>query len=163
MSISERLLPEFDQEMAGVRRTLERVPDDRLDWQPHPKSMTMGQLAQHLAMLPTWMAPILKTDEVDVASLEQPAKFTSRAPMLEAFDRGVAEAREALSAASDERLLGAWSARYGEHPIFSGTRLAALRAHGFSHSIHHRAQLGVYLRLNDLPVPALYGPSADER
>jgi uncharacterized damage-inducible protein DinB len=167
MALSETLLPEFDHEMAGTRKSLERVPDDKFDWKPHPKSMTMRQLTVHLVLFPSWMVDTLEKKSFDYAPVGgppyQPPAINSRKELLEVFDRDVAKARERLKAASDAQLMETWSLLAGGKTIFSMPRVAVLRSMIMNHMIHHRAQLGVYLRLNDLPVPALYGPSADEQ
>lgn len=166
MKISETLLPEFDQEMANTRKTLERVPDDKLAWKPHPKSSTLGALATHIALMPGWTVATLQNDSFDYAPVGappfQPPKAESRKEMLDLFDKGFGEARAALQAANDEQLLATWSLLAGGKTVFAMPRIAVIRNLVMNHMIHHRAQLGVYLRLNDLPVPALYGPSADE-
>jgi uncharacterized damage-inducible protein DinB len=166
MSLSQALLPEFDHEMAGTRKTLERVPEDRLGFRPHPKSMTLGGLASHLANVPSWIVPTLERPSLDIAPvggepMRQPEK-TSRQALLDHFDQHVAEGRAALGAASDETLLAAWTLLGGGKPYFTMPRVAVLRSFVLNHNVHHRAQLGVYLRLLDVPVPGLYGPSADE-
>ena len=166
MAISQSLLGEFDHEMANTRKALERVPDEKFDWKPHAKSMTMGALAGHLAQIPLWARMTLDTPEFDVAPpggqpVQQP-ELKTRAQVLAAFDKGVPEARGALAAASDQSLMTPWSLMNGGKAVFTMPRVAVLRAMIMNHMIHHRAQLGVYLRLNDLPVPATYGPSADE-
>ena len=166
MPIADSILPEFDHEMANTRKTLERVPDDKFAWKPHEKSMTMGQLAGHLAQMPGWGKDTLTTESFDVAPVDgppvQPSRPKNRQEVLALFDKGVAEVRAALAAAKDDQLLKPWSLLAGGKPIFTMPRIAVLRSMILSHSIHHRAQLGVYLRLNNLPVPAMYGPSADE-
>ncbi len=163
MPLSAALLPEFDHEMANTRRTLERVPENRFDWRPHQKSMTMGRLSGHLAELPFWGVMTLQRDFIDLAHPEgQALVATSRAQALEAFDKNVGASRAAIAAASDEQLMKPWTLRMGEKVIFTLPRIAVLRAMVMNHMIHHRAQLGVYLRLNDVPVPSIYGPSADE-
>lgn len=166
MSLSKALLPEFDDEMANTRRTLERVPDDKFDWRPHPKSTTMGYLATHLGFLPGWAVNAINQDTLDLAPEGGPPLSVptagSRQEVLESFDRNVAEARAAIAGASDEHLRQPWSLLMGGRTIFTMPRIDVLRRVVMNHNIHHRAQLGVYLRLNDLPVPALYGPSADE-
>jgi len=167
MALNEALLLEFDKEMAGTRKTLERVPDDKFDWKPHTKSMTMRQLVVHLALFPSWMTETMAKTSFDYAPVGappyQPPAINSRKDLLETFDRDVAKAREGVKAASDAQLLETWSLLAGGKTIFSMPRVAVLRSMVMNHMIHHRAQLGVYLRLNDLPVPALYGPSADEQ
>lgn len=166
MALRDGLLAQFDHEMIGTRKTLERVPEGKPDWAPHPKSMKMGRLAGHLAELPGWAVETINRDELDIAppggSPFQPLIMTSRKQVLEAFDKNAAAARAAIAGASDEKLLGSWTLKAAGNTIFSMPRLAVLRSFVISHIIHHRAQLGVYLRMNDAPVPSLYGPSADE-
>ena len=166
MGLSEALLPEFDQEMATTRKTLERVPEEKFDWKPHEKSTTLGGLATHLANLPSWVGHTIDKEELDMAPPGQPPlriePARTRDEVLAAFDRNVAAARAALAGASDERLLGPWTLLQGGNKVLTLPRAAVLRSFVLSHSIHHRAQLGVYLRLNDIPVPSVYGPSADE-
>lgn len=167
MALSEGLLPEFDQEMAGTRKTLERVPDDKFDWKPHAKSMTVRQLATHIALFPSWMVDTLKKDSFDYAPTGgepyKPPAMNSHADLVEVFDRDTAQAREALKSATDAQLMATWSLLAGGKTVFAMPRIAVLRSMVMNHMIHHRAQLGVYLRLNDVPVPAIYGPSADEQ
>jgi len=166
MSIAQSLLPELDQEMAGTRKTLERLPEDKFEWRPHPKSFTMIALATHIADMVGWGATTINTDSFDYAppggEPYQEIPAASRAELLERFDKGLAKFREALTGASDEAMMANWSLLGGGQTIFTRPRVACLRDMIFSHLIHHRAQLGVYLRMNDVPVPALYGPSADE-
>jgi uncharacterized damage-inducible protein DinB len=166
MPISKMILPEFDHEMANTRKTLERVPDEKFGWKPHEKSMTLGGLATHLANIPSWTEQTFDRDELDVAPpgtgpyrLEE-AKST--AALLEAFDKNVTSARAALEAATDENWQGKWSLLMTGKTIFKLPRTAVMRGFVMNHLIHHRAQLGVYLRLLDVPVPSIYGPSADE-
>jgi uncharacterized damage-inducible protein DinB len=167
MALSEMLLPEFDQEMANTRKTLERVPVDKLGWKPHEKSMTMGRLATHVAEIPGWGANAIERESLDIAPTMEgypvPPSLGSKAELLELFDKGVAAARAAIAGADDAHLMKPWSLMFGSKTIFTMPRSAVLRAMIMSHGIHHRAQLGVYLRLNNVPVPAIYGPSADER
>ena len=166
MRISDMLLTEFDHEMANTRKTLERVPDDKFDWTPHAKSTTMGGLATHLANIPTWAVHALKKDSIDLAPVgeaplrAEPAR--SRHEVLERFDKAVADARAAINEASDEVMQQPWSLLAGGKTIMTLPRAGVLRGFVMNHNIHHRAQLGVYLRLNDIPVPSIYGPSADE-
>lgn len=166
MTLTEVLLPEFDHEMANTRKTLERVPEDKFAWKPHEKSTSLGGLATHLANIPSWTANTFNQDELDIAPVGGPPfrleEAKSRAELLEAFDKNVADARAALAAASDEDWQGLWSLLAGGKRIFTLPRTAVMRGFIMSHSIHHRAQLGVYLRLLDVPVPSIYGPSADE-
>ena len=166
MAIAQALLPEFDLEMAGVRKTLERVPEEKFEWRPHPKSGTMGWLASHLATLPGFAVRIVGTDLEEVAPGGQPPagppKLATRQEVVETFDKNRDAARAAIAGASDEHLTKTWSLLFRGKAVFSLPRGDVLRRTLLSHMIHHRAQLGVYLRLNDIPVPALYGPSADE-
>ena len=166
MRISDTLLPEFDHEMASTRKTLERVPDDKFDWTPHKKSMTMGGLATHLANIPTWAVHALEKDSIDLAPEgEAPPRVEparSRQEVLERFDQAVASARAAINEASNEKLMESWSLLSSGKTIMTLPRVGVLRGFVMNHNIHHRAQLGVYLRLNDIPVPSVYGPSADE-
>jgi uncharacterized damage-inducible protein DinB len=166
MSIGQSLLPEFDHEMANTRKVLERIPEDKLGWKAHEKSNTIGWVGTHLANIPSWVEMALNQDSVDVAP---PGGKPYRMPeaesvtaMLEAFDKNVAAGRAALAAVGDEQLSEPWSLLSGGATVFTMPRLAVLRSFVLNHSIHHRAHLCVYLRLNDAPVPALYGPSADE-
>jgi uncharacterized damage-inducible protein DinB len=165
MPLSDALLPEFDQEMTNTRKTLARVADERLAWRPHPKSLTMGELATHLASILDWAALVIEKPSVPVDGPEAPPRpmpVTSRNELLQRFDRSLGAARAAIADASDTRLLESWSLIAGGRPVFTQPRLAVLRGFVMNHGIHHRGQLGVYLRLNGIPVPALYGPSADE-
>lgn len=166
MPISQALLPEFDQEMVHTRKSLERVPDDKLAWKPHEKSMTMGLLATHVAEIPGWGAVAIQQDSFDVAPPGsppyQPPAVNSRADILEIFDKNIAAARAAIAGAADEQWMKPWTLLSGGNAIFTMPRIAVLRGMIMNHMIHHRAQLGVYLRLNDVPVPSIYGPSADE-
>ena len=166
MAMNDMLLPEFEQEIAGARRTLERVPDDRLEWSPHAKSGTMGWLAAHLANVPSWAALTILRDDLDLAPggkpLEPAPQPGSSAELVATLDRHAAEARAAIAGASDETLLQPWTLLQNGQAVMTLPRIAVLRSFVFNHLIHHRAQLGVYLRLNDVPVPSIYGPSADE-
>ena len=166
MAMSAALLPEFDNEMANTRKTLERVPDDKFDWKPHAKSFAMGGLATHVANLPSWTVETIEKDALDIEPPGGEAyripQATSQKELLESFDKHVAAARAAIAGASDEHLFKPWSLLKGGEVVLTLPRVAVLRSFVMNHLIHHRAQLGVYLRLNDIPVPALYGPSADE-
>lgn len=166
MSFSEALLPEYDQEMANARKTLERVRDDKLGWKPHPKSGTMGWLAAHLANIPGWTVITINQDSLDMApggkQMAPPPDPKSRKELLELFDKNVAEGRKALASASDAHLQKTWSLLNNGQTLIAMPRKECLRTWVMNHLIHHRAQLGVYLRLNNLPVPSVYGPSADE-
>ncbi|MGH9535130.1 MAG: DinB family protein [Terriglobales bacterium] len=163
MPIRDALLPEFDGEMARTRRVLERAPEAKFSWQPHAKSMTLGRLATHVAELVGFGALILRTPEMDFSARDyKPRVAGSQKELLELFDTSVRQTHTALAAASDEALAQTWTLRDGDRVFLQMPRAAALRATSLSHVIHHRGQLTVYLRLNDVPVPGVYGPSADE-
>jgi uncharacterized damage-inducible protein DinB len=166
MPMNQALLPEFDMESANTRKMLERVPEDKLAWKPHAKSFSMGDLATHIAEVPGWMGVTLEQDSFDVAppggqSYQRP-KFKSRKEILEMFDKGTAAARATLAKATDQQLMSNWSMLKAGQTMFTMPKIAVVRSFLMNHVIHHRAQLGVYLRLNDVPVPGMYGPSADE-
>jgi uncharacterized damage-inducible protein DinB len=165
-NISRSVLPEFDMEMANTRKTLERVPEGRPDFKPHPKSMTLARLAGHLAELPGWTLVSLDQDEFDMnppeAQKYEPYQMTSRADLLKKFDENVKRARQAIEKATDESLAQPWTLKNGGATVMTMPKVAVLRSFVLNHNVHHRAQLGVYLRLNDVAVPSIYGPSADE-
>jgi len=166
MGLSESLLPEFDIEMANTRKTLERVPEDKADWKPHPKSTAMSGLATHLSNIPTWVVYTIDQDSLDLAPGGEPLPHAeilkSQAELLASFDANVAKARAAIAGAGDAELFKPWTLMSNGNPILTLPKIAVLRSFVMNHLIHHRAQLGVYLRLNDIPVPSIYGPSADE-
>ncbi len=166
MALSEALIPEFDHEMANTRKTLERIPEDKFGWKPHEKSMALGRLAIHLVEIPMWAMNVIDKDSIDVAPAGappyQPPQLNSRKEILDAFDKTVSSARASIAGSSDQHLMKPWSLLMGGKTTLTMPRVAVLRSFVMNHSIHHRAQLGVYLRLNNLPVPAIYGPSADE-
>ena len=165
MGISEHLLTEFDHEMKTTRRTLERMPEGKPDWKPHSKSMAMGRLAGHLAELVGFGASIIQTDSMDMAQRRadrKPLIAESRKQVLEVFDQKVKEARAAIAATSDEQWMKPWKLSMGPQTFYDGPRLGALRIMMMNHLIHHRAQVGVYYRMNDVPLISTYGPSADE-
>jgi uncharacterized damage-inducible protein DinB len=166
MSYAEALLPEFDHEMANTRKVLERVPDDKLDWRPHTKSNTIGWNANHIADLPHWAEAILTQPSFDLAPAGGPRyetpKLLTRKEILENFDRNIGNVRKALSQVTDEDMKKMWSLLRTGQPIFTMPRAAVLRSFVLSHIIHHRAILCVYLRLNNIPVPGMYGPSGEE-
>ncbi len=166
MPMSEALIPEFDQEMANTRRALERVPDDKFDWKPHQKSMSMGRLASHIANLPGWASLLVEKDSLDIAPGGVPMRnqeAASSQELLGFFDQEVKAARAAIAAASDERLRGSWTLLKNGRTVFTLPRITLLGSMVLKHIVHHRGQLTVYLRLNDIPVPGFYGPSADEQ
>jgi uncharacterized damage-inducible protein DinB len=163
MALVDALLPEFDHEMASTRTVLERVPEERFGWKPHAKSFSLGALATHVAMLPTWATMTLARGELDLDPNQQPhPALPSRADVLSAFDKNVADARAALTGRTDGELMATWSLKRGGRTLFTMPRTAVLRSFVLNHLVHHRGQLTVYLRLLDISVPSIYGPSADE-
>ncbi len=166
MTFAETILPEFDQEMANTRKVLERLPDDKFDWQPHPKSHTIGWNANHVADIVHWLDVVLTKPSLDIAPVGGPPyqlpKLASRQEILDHFDRNVAAVRKAISEAKDEDMGQPWTLARAGNPIFAMPRSAVIRGLVLNHLIHHRAHLCVYLRLNDVPVPGMYGPSGDE-
>jgi len=167
MPYKDTILPEFDMEMDNTRRTLERVPDDKFGWQPHAKSGTLGWLAVHIATIPHW-AKI--TMEEESLNLSDPARSKTGPPVpkdrkgvLELFEKNRKEARAALAKGTDAAYKKKWALLMGQQELFREPRASVLRRMVLNHMIHHRAQLIVYLRLLDVPVPGLYGPSADEQ
>jgi uncharacterized damage-inducible protein DinB len=167
MKISDSLLPEFDQEMANTRKVLERVPEGKGDWKPHTKSSTFAALTAHIANMPDWAGLTMQTDSFDYAPPGAPPyvtpTFASNKDLLAAFDKSVAEARAALAAADDNAMMAPWTLMAGGKTLMTMPKVAVIRTFVMNHTIHHRAQLGVYLRLNDVPVPGVYGPTADEQ
>ncbi len=166
MTIAEVLLEDYDNEIANTRRTLERLPDPLGDFAPHEKSMKLGKLAMHCATMPLFGLYTMEDADMDMANSPRPQAdftFTTAANAVARLDETSATCRAALAAASDEHLQQLWKFSFGEHLISQDTRSKSFRSLCFDHLIHHTAQLGVYLRLNQLPVPALYGPSADEQ
>jgi len=162
MTIAELLLPEFDQEMSNTRKLLAIVPEGKSDWKPHDKSMSLGRLAGHVAELPSWTQRAINQDGLDIRPGEfKPLISSSPNELLAAFDKHVAEARKTIAGASDEHLGKTWTLSFQGQPMFSMPRAAVLRSMMMNHIIHHRAQLGVYLRLNNVAIPGMYGPSAD--
>ena len=164
-TIPQLLLAELDREMVGTRRTLERVPEGQNDWKPHEKSMQLGYLAGMVAIMPRWIVTMLTEDQVDLANAGRYAfhPFDSTAELLRTFDRAVEEARAALGGTTDERLLKTrWRLLLNGQELSNETRYEAVRHNALNHLYHHRTQLTIYLRLNEKPVPSLYGPSADE-
>lgn len=154
---------DFDNELNSTRKLLERVPEDKLSWQPHEKSATLGVLADHVARLSWFVEIAVRQDEYDLAGWQRPPAPTSTKQILQTFEERAAAAQAALGELKAERLLDPWSLRAGERVFFTIPRVAVVRTFAISHMIHHRAQLTVYLRLLNVPVPGLYGPSADEQ
>jgi uncharacterized damage-inducible protein DinB len=164
MPISELLLTEFDEEIKKTRTMLERVPEDKKDFAPHAKSMPLNKLAPHVAQLAGFGLSILTTPELDFSnSSYKPLPFDSAAQLVSALEEGAAKVRAALQKTPDEAWTQDWKLSFQGKPIFSGTRFLAYREMFLNHLVHHRAQLGVYLRLNGKPVPSTYGPSADDK
>jgi uncharacterized damage-inducible protein DinB len=167
MKTSESLLPEFDEEMANTRKFLELVPDEKLGWKPHEKSMTMGQLAWHVSDLPAWYCDTLRLDTMTLSDDDYQKMVAAREgkgkkEMLAGFDKHVGDARTRLAAADDGALAQQWKMIWGDQTIIDMPRAQVLRKWVMNHLIHHRAQLGVFLRLNGIAIPGVYGPSADE-
>jgi uncharacterized damage-inducible protein DinB len=166
MAIRDALLAEFDHEMATARKLVERVPEEKFDWAPHPKSMKMGRLAGHIAELPGWGVAILTQDSMDIAPPGGPQSEAfvpkTKTELLSTFDKNVAGARAALASTKDEDFIKPWSLLRAGQTVMTMPKIAVVRTFVLNHGIHHRGQLAVYLRLNDIPVPSIYGPSADE-
>ncbi len=166
MALRDALLPEFDHEMSTTRKTLERVPEDKVDWKPHNSSMAMGRLAGHIAEMTGFVTATFQGDSFDFhapgAPPPVPAVMKSRQQLLELFDKNAADARAAIAKASDEDLHKTWTLLNGGKTFFSMPRIQVLRSMILNHIIHHRGQLSVYLRMNQVPVPSIYGPSGDE-
>ena len=164
MSIAQSMIGEVEHEMANTRRVLERVPMEKGDWKPHPKSGTLAWLAGHCAVMPEWGVVTSSQDGLDIGGVESAVpKFTSRQELLEHFDDQLAKFREILNCISDKQMLAPWTLRSGSHAIFTMPRVAVLRGTVMNHMIHHRGELMVYLRLLDVPLPGIYGPTADEK
>jgi uncharacterized damage-inducible protein DinB len=161
--ISQSLVPEFDQEMKSTRKVLERVQAEKFGWKPHDKSFAFGSLATHIANLVSWGTTIMGSDELDIGGPFTPPQVESTQDILDIFDKNVADTRAALAKGSDEDFMKPWTLRKGDHKIFTLPKAVVVRTMVFNHIIHHRGQLSVYLRLNDIPVPSIYGPSADEQ
>ncbi|MDT5060156.1 MAG: hypothetical protein QOH63_615 [Acidobacteriota bacterium] len=161
MKLIEPMIAELQHEATSTRKMLERVPQESLSWQPHEKSMTLGRLASHIAMLPGLFIAKLNQDELDRSELKPPPA-DSVAAILETFDQNIAGSFEVLKTQSEERLLASWRYRDGEKIIFEMPRVAVFRLIALNHLIHHRGQLSVYLRLLNVPLPSVYGPTADE-
>ena len=160
MSIGAQMLPEFDEEMATTRRLIEIVPSDRGEWKPHPKSFSLGHLAQLVSNMPGWLTQMLRDTELDLSRGSKYSLETTEA-LLANFDKNVSEARAVLSAAKDPDFDVAWSLKMGDRVLMTQPRRDVVRQ-TINHLVHHRGQLSVYLRLNDVPLPSIYGPTADE-
>ncbi|MBV9671079.1 MAG: hypothetical protein JOZ43_09000 [Acidobacteriales bacterium] len=162
MPISQTILPEFEQEIASTRKLLALVPFDKPDFKPHEKSMTIQRLASHIAELPNYMATPLTTERLDMDGSYKPWLAASSSELLSNFDKNVETARKAITNASDADWHKIWTFTYNGAPVFSMPVMACYRTSAMNHLIHHRAQLGVYLRLRDIAIPGMYGPSNDE-
>jgi len=166
MKLNQLFLEQLDNEAKTTRRVLERVPEGRNDWKPHPKSMALGYLAALVAKMPAWLAMMIDRDEYELSSQDakfQPVEAKSSRELLESFEEAVAAGRRALESASDEHLCKTWRFLVNGHVATESPRYVSIRDAMLSHWAHHRGQLTVYLRLNDAAVPAIYGPSADDR
>lgn len=161
-NIASAFIAELKEEAIATRKCLERISEDKFDYKPHEKSMTFAQLAAHVAEMIGWTTVSLTTEQLDFATGYKEFKPTSNAELIEFFDKNLSEAIEALENTSDEEMMVNWTLRNGDHVYFTLPRIEVLRGVVFNHFIHHRGQLSVYLRLNDIPVPSIYGPSADE-
>jgi uncharacterized damage-inducible protein DinB len=165
MALKDALLPEYDHEMGTTRRLLERVPEADLAWKPHEKSFSLGQLAGHIANVPHWIDATCDVAVFDLATLGEdarPKQPTSVAALLKSFDENVKKGRQKIDAQTDSAMFAQWTMKNGDQEILTMPRVAVLRSFIMNHLIHHRGQLSVYLRLRNVPVPAIYGPSADE-
>jgi DinB family len=166
MRISDALLPEYDQEVKATRKCLERIPEDKLTYKPHPKSFDMGSLAIHIATMLGWGVTTLTSDSFDYAPVGGepyvPPVVKTNAELLALFDKGATDFRAAIAGADNDAMMKDWTLLGGGKPVFTMPRVACIRGMIFNHIVHHRGQLTVYLRLCDIPVPAIYGPSADE-
>ena len=162
MPLADMLITELELEAKTKRRVLERVPQDKLAWKPHTKSMTLRQLAQHVATIPGGISAMAKSDGYDFGKISEPPALESTAAILAAFDEGVAQAKANLAATDDAAMMKDWSFRRDGNPIMTIPRIGVYRTILLNHLYHHRGQLSVYLRLLDVPVPSIYGPSADE-
>jgi uncharacterized damage-inducible protein DinB len=160
MSIAETLLPEFDQEMTTTRKLLSRVPSEKGTWKPHPKSFALGHLAQLISWMPGWITTTLRGTELDLATAAG-YSFETTETLLAEIDKNIREAREAIASSKDADYAVAWSLTHGERVLFTAPRGVVVRQH-INHLVHHRGQLSVYLRLIDVPIPSIYGPTADE-
>ena len=165
MAIAESILPEFDHETATTRTLLERVPSEKAEWQPHVKSMSLGKLAMHIANLPNWATITLERTEFDTNPPDGPRVTTpayeSAARLLQIYDANVSAARALLARTTDGEFMVQWTLKSGGKTMFSMPRIAVFRSFVLNHAVHHRGQLSVYLRLLDVPLPNIYGPTAD--
>ena len=163
MLLIETLLPEFDHEIAMTKRVFERIPNEALPWKPHQKSMSLGVLATHISTIPHWATLTFTQSEFNIPNNEKTSTATSQAELLVKLDQHSKEARSLLVGKSDAELMAPWSLKYNRQIIFTMPKASFLRKFVFSHLIHHRGQLSVYLRLKEVPIPSIYGASADEK
>jgi uncharacterized damage-inducible protein DinB len=162
-TLGTAFLAELEQEAKVAREVLSRVPADKFDWKPHDKSMSFGKLASHVAEMVGWTGPTLDHPELDFAKMDyKPFEPKTTEELLEFFDKNLAEAVQVLNNMTDDRCMESWSLRNGEKIYFTMPKIVAMRSFVMNHIVHHRGQLSVYLRLNDIAVPSMYGPSADE-
>lgn len=162
MAINEAFIGELQHEAATTRRVLERIPVETFDWKPHEKSMSMHKLATHVAEMFGWYVPTLEQDELDFAKGYEEAKIATTEELIALFEKNVAAATESLKKTDPAAFMNDWTLRDGEKVYFTMPKAAVVRTFVMNHIVHHRGQLSVYLRLNDIPVPSIYGPSADE-
>ena len=162
MAIVDALLPEYDHEMANTRKLLERVPEAKFAWKPHPTSFTLGELATHVATIPMWGEITIERSELDTAAGQRPEPPASTADLLARFDGHSTKTRAALAGRTDAELMAMWSLKHEGKVVFSMPKAIVWRSFVLNHLVHHRGQLSVYLRMLDVPVPSIYGPSADE-
>jgi uncharacterized damage-inducible protein DinB len=160
---SQSLLPEFEEETKNTRKLLECIPDAKLDFKPHPKSMSLAEVSTHITQIPGWVKLLLDQDVLDLDPNMKATVASSRADLLRTFDQGVSAAREKINATSDAQWQTTWTFKVGGKTLMAKPRADVMRTEIMNHLIHHRAQLGVYLRLNDVAIPGMYGPSADEK
>jgi uncharacterized damage-inducible protein DinB len=162
-SIAQIAFADLESEFAATRRVIERVPEDKFVWKPHEKSYTLGALTAHVANLVGWQLMIVEGDGIDLATMPRDRLQLGKSEILAKFEDNVAQLRKAVAALSDADLARPWTLRFGERVVFTQPKSNVLRSAGINHMVHHRAQLGVYLRLLDVPVPPTYGPTADEQ
>lgn len=163
MNIIDGMLMELTHEAEITRKMLDRVPEEHFGWQPHEKSMSLGQLASHLAEIPSWVAPTLQLEVMEIEADYKPFNASTKDELLKMFDEKIEEAKAAMPGYPDDKLMQNWALKMGGQEVFSMPRLQCLRGFVLNHTVHHRAQLGVYLRLKGVPIPSTYGPSADEQ
>jgi uncharacterized damage-inducible protein DinB len=164
MKLNQAFIAELKHESAQTKKLLERVPDTLFDYKPHEKSMTMKALATHLAEIPSWIEPTISGDEIDFGKMEyKPPVINNNAELMKLFEESLKTGIAGLEKADDANLAGIWTAKNNDVVVFAMPRAQVIRGMMLSHIIHHRAQLGIYLRLNDIPLPPVYGPTADEK